>query len=86
MIEKIKKLEGIGTLKVTSAFPLSKEQKEKIEKKVLSITSYKKLEIHYETDEAIIGGLILNMDDRVVDNSIRTKLTTMGKHLSKIQL
>ena len=86
VIEKIKKLEGIGTLKVTSAFPLSKEQKEKIEKKVLSITSYKKLEIHYETDEAIIGGLILNMDDRVVDNSIHTKLTTMGKHLSKIQL
>ena len=86
MIEQMKKLQGIGTLQVTSAIPLSKEQKDKIKKRVLSLTSYKELEIIYEIDEAVIGGLILCMDDRVVDNSIRTKLTTMGKHLSQIQL
>lgn len=86
MIEQMKKLQGIGTLQVTSAIPLSREQKNKVKKKVLSLTSYKELEIIYEIDETVIGGLILCMDDRVVDNSIRTKLTTMGKHLSQIQL
>lgn len=86
MIEQMKKLQGIGTLQVTSAMPLSEEQKDKIKRKVLSLTSYKELEIIYEIDEEIIGGLILCMDDRVVDNSICTKLTTMGKHLSQIQL
>lgn len=86
MIEQMKKLQGIGTLQVTSAIPLSEEQKDKIKKKVLSLTSYKELEIIYKIDESIIGGLILRMDDRVVDNSIHTKLTAMGEHLSQIQL
>lgn len=86
VLERLKKLKKIGTLKVTSAFPLSEEQKQSIKQKVLQITSYKELEILYEIDASIIGGLILCMDDRVVDNSIRTKLQTMGKHLSEIQI
>ena len=40
----------------------------------------------YEIDEGLIGGLVLRLDDRVIDSSIRTKLQTMGKSLSKIQL
>lgn len=83
IIERMKKLQGIGTLNVKSAIPLKEEQKEKIINKVLQASDYKKLEVTYETDEAIIGGLILCMDDRIVDNSIRTKLRTMGKHLSQ---
>lgn len=86
ILEQMKKIQGIGSLKVTSAFSLSEEQKEQIKQKVLQITSYKELEILYEIDASIIGGLILCMDDRVVDDSIRTKLETMGKHLSEIQI
>ena len=44
------------------------------------------LHVTYETDKDIIGGLILRMDDRIVDNSIRTKLDSMGRYLSQIQL
>lgn len=86
IISNIKHQLGIGALHVTSAMPLSKEQKDKILKKVTASSPYKELEVTYETDKDIIGGLILRMDDRVVDNSIRTKLHTMGKHLSQIQL
>lgn len=83
---KIKKLLGIGELHVTSAVPLKKEQKEKIQQKVLESSEYEVLETTYEVDETIIGGLILRMDDRIVDNSISTRLSAMGKHLSQIQL
>lgn len=86
MEKKVKKLLGIGELHVISAVPLKKEQKEKIEKKALKSSGYKALETAYEIDEAIIGGLILKMDDRIVDNSIHTKLSAMGKHLSQIRL
>ena len=66
--------------------PLSQEQKDKILKKVIASSEYQKLEVTYETDKDIIGGLILCMDDRIVDNSIRTKLDSMGRYLSQIQL
>lgn len=86
VIKKMKKLLGIGELYVISAVPLKKEQKEKIQQKVLKSSGYEVLETTYEIDETIIGGLILRMDDRIVDNSISTKLSAMGKHLSQIRL
>ena len=76
IISNIKRQLGIGALHVTSAMPLSQEQKDKILKKVIASSEYQKLEVTYETDKDIIGGLILRMDDRIVDNSIRTKLET----------
>ena len=81
IISNIKRQLGIGALHVTSAMPLSQEQKDKILKKVIASS-----EVTYETDKDIIGGLILCMDDRIVDNSIRTKLDSMGRYLSQIQL
>ncbi|MBS5119483.1 MAG: ATP synthase F1 subunit delta [Lachnospiraceae bacterium] len=77
IISNIKRQLGIGALHVTSAMPLSK---------VIASSEYQKLEVTYETDKDIIGGLILCMDDRIVDNSIRTKLDSMGRYLSQIQL
>ena len=86
IISNIKRQLGIGALHVTSAMPLSQEQKDNILKKVIASSEYQKLEVTYETDKDIIGGLILRMDDRIVDNSIRTKLDSMGRYLSQIQL
>ena len=86
IISNIKRQLGIGALHVTSAMPLSQEQKDKILKKVIASSEYQKLEVTYETDKDIIGGLILCMDDRIVDNSVRTKLDSMGRYLSQIQL
>lgn len=83
---QITRLRKIGVLEVTSAFPLSEAQKEQIEKKVLEASSYNRLNVSYRTDERILGGLILQMDDRIVDNSIRTKLDSMAKYLSGIQI
>lgn len=86
ILDQMKHLQGIGVLKVISAKPLDDQEKSKIEHRVLEITNYTQLEVVYTVDEGIIGGLILTMDERVVDNSIRTKLSNMGKHLSQIQL
>jgi F-type H+-transporting ATPase subunit delta len=37
-------------------------------------------------DQAIIGGMIIRIKDRVVDSSVRTKLEEMKKQLLQIQL
>lgn len=60
---------------------LSAVQKEQIEARVLELTGYVSLEVKYEVDESLIGGLVLRINDRVVDSSIKTKLTNMTKSL-----
>ena len=86
IIGRMKKREGIGSLWVASAFELSEGQKKDIVDRMKELTDYREFEVDYEIDEQLIGGLVLRLDDRVIDSSIRTKLQTMGKSLSKIQL
>lgn len=76
----------IGVAWVTSAVELSKAQKEKIENRLLSTTDFVSMQMHYETDSALIGGLKIRIGDRVVDSSIQSKLNEMKSELMKIQL
>lgn len=85
-IDAVKEYKHIGTAYVTSALDLSDLQKAAVEKKLLETTGYVKFEMHYETDAALIGGMIIRIGDRVVDSSIRTKLDRLSRELSKIQL
>lgn len=86
IISQMKKREGIGSLKVASAFRLSEGQKADIVSRMKELTDYQEFEVDYEVDPSLIGGLVLRLEDRVIDSSIKTKLQTMGKSLSKIQL
>lgn len=83
---RVKEYRRIGVVYITSALPLSGSQKEKIEKKVLATSGYVSLEPHYEVDESLIGGLIIRIEDRVVDSSVRGKLERLTKELREIQL
>ena len=44
------------------------------------------LEVTYSVDPAILGGLVIRIGDRVVDNSIRTRLGEIRRDLMKLQL
>ena len=83
---EVKEYKKIGTVHVTSAMELSKEQKEQVEKKLLETTNYVSFEMHYEVDTALIGGMVIRMGDRVVDSSIRTKLYNLSKELYHIPI
>ena len=86
LINRIKEEKKIGVAFVTTAVELTAEKKEAIKKRLLETTSYKTMEMHYEVEEAIIGGMIIRIGDRVVDSSVRTKLEEMKKQLLQIQL
>ena len=43
------------------------------------------MEMHYQTDPALIGGMVIRIRDRVMDSSIRTRLDNLTKQLLKIQ-
>ena len=80
-IKKVKETEGIGTGRVTSAVALTDEAKAKIEEILLKLTDYKSMEIIYVVDETLIGGLVIHLDDKMIDSSIRTKLDVMKNRL-----
>lgn len=85
-IDKVKELKRIGVAYVTTAMELSETQKKAVEAKLLETAGYKEMEIHYSVDSAIIGGMIIRINDRVVDSSIRTKLEGLTKQLMAAQL
>jgi F-type H+-transporting ATPase subunit delta len=84
--KRIKEYEKIGEAKVCAPMELTDAQKEAIVKKLLETTKYESFEVEYTVDESLIGGLVIRIDDRVVDSSIKTKLANMAKQLNQIQL
>lgn len=85
-IDRVKEYRKIGVAYVTSAIELSDAYKTAIYDKLIETTDYKSFEMDYNVDESIIGGLIIRIGDRVVDSSIKTKLSQLSKDLLKIQL
>ncbi|MDE7017576.1 MAG: F0F1 ATP synthase subunit delta [Lachnospiraceae bacterium] len=85
-LSEVKKYKGIGVATVTTAVPLREEQCKKIEQKLLDTTNYKSMEMNYELNAALIGGMVIRIGDRVVDSSISTKLNELQKDLLKVQI
>ena len=85
-VAEVKRYKGIGIATVTTAVPLKEEQCKKIEQKLLETTEFTKMEMHYKLDESLIGGMVVRIGDRVVDSSIKTKLSELQKELLKVQL
>ena len=85
-IHRVKEYKGIGTALVTSAVELTKAQKTAVVDKLLATTKYTSFEMKYVVDPTILGGLIIRIEDRVVDSSLKTQIDNLTKQLSKIQL
>lgn len=85
-IDRVKEYRNIGTAYVTSAMELTDAQKAAVEKRLLETTKYIKFEMHYRVDAGLIGGMVIRIGDHVVDSSIKTRLYSLTRELSKIQL
>jgi len=83
---RVKEYLRIGQASVTSAIEMDDEIKKRIKEKLLSTTGYKEIEIDYKTDPSLIGGMVIRIKDRVVDNSVKTKLENISRDLHKIQV
>ncbi len=85
-IDKMKEYQGIGIAYVQTAVALTQEQKKQVEARLLETTKYRRMEMHFEVCAALIGGMVIRIGDRVVDSSIRSRLSDMERSLMKIQL
>lgn len=83
---KIKEWKKIGVTYVTTAVPLKDVQKEQVQKRILETAPFDSLEMHYEVDPKLIGGMVIRIGDRVVDSSVKRKLNDLTNQLLQIQL
>jgi F-type H+-transporting ATPase subunit delta len=76
-----REIKGIKQVEVITTLPLSDDQRDGF-RSILSNKS-RSIELIEKTDESIIGGFVLKMDDLQVDESIRTKLSRIKNKFSE---
>ena len=84
-VEFGKELDRLNNLKhvsITSAVELKDEKKEKI-KNQIALKLNANVDVNWGIDEEIIAGLVFNIDEVVIDNSIRHKLEDISKTMIK---
>ena len=72
--------QGIVEVDVTVAQSLDSKQLENVQKKV-SEALKREAVVHQYVDPAIIGGLVLRVQDQMIDGSIRAQLSAMRQQL-----
>ncbi len=83
VIGRIKEYKRIGIAYVTSAVELSEQQKTKVKQRLIETTDYLSMEMHYKVDATLIGGVVIRIEDRVIDSSIKRQLERMSAALSQ---
>lgn len=71
-------LNNVKKVDVISAIELNEEQKQKTIKKLESKLQ-KNIKINWTLNKDIIGGLVIKIDDDVIDNSLKNKLEKLSK-------
>ena len=84
--DEVKKIKGIGVAYVTTPLELSDAQKKNVEKKLLETAGFKQMEMHYDIDSDLVGGMRIRIGDRVVDSSIHTKILKMQQDMMKVMV
>ena len=80
--KELEKVKNITRVNVTSAIELNDERREEIKTKI-SKKLNKNVIVEWGVDDDIIAGLVFDIDELVIDNSIRSKLEDLSKTMTK---
>ncbi|MBU5427836.1 F0F1 ATP synthase subunit delta [Tissierella pigra] len=84
IIEKYKEIfnehENILNVVAITAIPMKESSKEKL-KSVLSSRLNKKVELSNKVDKTVIGGVLLRVENRIIDGTVKGQLESIGKAL-----
>ncbi len=83
--DRYRKHLGIAAATIITAFSLSVEQKEQLEK-ALSAQTGLKLIIDYQVDPEVIGGVRFQAGDTLIDSTLKTALKSLGHKLQMAQV
>lgn len=75
-------IEGTETAEITTAIPLDDEYVLDISKRLTEMAG-KPVVVTTKVDPSLIGGIILKVGDKVIDGSIKSKLTVLKRELGR---
>lgn len=75
--------EGIAEVVAVTASPLGKGLLGKLRDKMCAVTK-KKVILRNEVDPKLIGGIVVRIDNRQVDTSVRTRLAEIAQQMNHI--
>jgi len=74
---------GITKASVTTTIPVDAKLKAELEKIVKKLSGTDKIELQEKIDPELIGGFVLNVGDKQIDASIKSKLRTLKVNFSE---
>jgi F-type H+-transporting ATPase subunit delta len=80
-IEQYNKLKNIRTVSLTTALPVSDSVRKGIVAKVASFMPSDSINLQTKTDESLIGGFVLEVEDQLFDASIKKSLNDIKAKL-----
>ena len=80
--KELEKFKNIVRVNVTSASELNDDKKNEIRNRIAE-KLHKDVVVDWGIDADIIAGLIFNIDETIIDNSIRHKLDNLSKNIMK---
>ena len=80
--KELERIKNIAHVNVTSAIELADERRAQIKAKIAE-KLHKDVVVDWGVDSDIIAGLILNIDEMIIDNSVRHKLEDLGRIITK---
>jgi F-type H+-transporting ATPase subunit delta len=84
-IEIVNKRKGIVSARIVTATPLDREGIGRIEKRLGNITGKTVVAATVETDENILGGMVVRVGNTIYDGSVKTQLEEMKRRLVGIR-
>lgn len=81
-IEQYNVIIGLHNATLTTAVPVSKEVADSFVQKIKANTSYDKVHLDTVVDEKIIGGFVLEMEGKLIDQSVLRNLHDVHKQFA----
>lgn len=80
--KELERIKNIAHINITSAIELNDEKKNDIKSKIAEKLD-KDVIVEWGVNSEIIAGLIFNIDELIIDNSVRNKLENLSKEIIK---
>jgi len=74
---------GVVKAEAYTTMPLDKDTLKSLEKKLSSITD-KNVKLENKIDKSLIGGIRITLGDKVIDDTLKSKLSNMESSLKKL--
>jgi len=72
---------GIASVQVTTATEISDEIRKELRRKIMESYNFKDIELTEVVDEKLIGGMVIRIGDKQIDESVRRKLNEIHQEL-----